>query len=64
LDKVAATTNILQHESKDSALFESWLGGSQNLLMIGEIKHVMHGLEQGGNSFVVLILFHEFLPSR
>jgi hypothetical protein len=61
LDKVAATTNILQHESKNSGLFGFRLDGFQSVLMMYKIKRVMHGLEQGVNIVVALILFKERL---
>jgi hypothetical protein len=64
LDKVAATTNMLQHESKDSCLFRLRLDGFQSVLMMCKIKRVMHGLEQRVDIVVTLILFQERLPSR
>jgi hypothetical protein len=64
LDKVATTTNILQHESKYSCLFGLRLDGFQSVLMMCEIKRVMHGSEQGLDIVVTFILFQERLPSR
>jgi hypothetical protein len=42
--KVAATTNILQHESKDSCLFRFRLDGLSVLIMC-KIKRIMHESE-------------------
>jgi hypothetical protein len=63
LDKVAATTNMLQHESKNSCLFRLRLDGFQSILMMCKIKRIMHGLEQSVDIIVTLILFQEGLPS-
>ena len=64
LDKVAATTNILQYESKDSCLFGLRLDGFQGILMMCKIKRVMHGSEQRLDVVVSFILFQEGLPFR
>jgi hypothetical protein len=47
LDKVAATTNIPQHESKDIRLLGLGLNGFQfqNVFMACEIKCIVHALE-------------------
>jgi len=63
LDKVAATTNVLQHESKDSGLFRLWLDGFQSIFMVYKIKRVMDGFEQGLDGVVMLILFPECVSS-
>jgi len=64
LDKVAATTNILQHESKDFGLFRLRLDGFQSVFMMCEIKCVVHGFEQGSDVVITLVLFQECLSSR
>jgi hypothetical protein len=55
---------MLQHESKGSCLFGLRLDGFQSVLMMRKIKRVMHGLEQGVDIVVTLILFQERLPYR
>ena len=55
---------MLQHESKDSGLFGLGLDRFQSVLMMSKIKRVMHGLEQGVNIVVALILFQDRLPSE
>jgi hypothetical protein len=64
LDKVAASANFLQHNSKDSFLFGMRLDGFQSILVMCKIKRVMDGLEQGLDVFITLILVQERLPSR
>jgi hypothetical protein len=63
LDKVAATTNILQHESEDSCLFGLRLDGFQGVSMMCKIKRVMYGSEQGVDIVVTFILFQERLKT-
>jgi len=43
LDKVTATTDILQHESKDLSLLGVGLDGFQSVIVVREIKRVVHG---------------------
>jgi hypothetical protein len=57
LDEVAATTDILQHEGKDSGLFGLRFNGFQSVMMMCKIKRVMHGLEHGMDIVIKLILF-------
>ena len=64
LDKVAATTDMLQHEGESSCLFGLRLDRFQSVLMMCKIKRVMDGLEQAVDIVVTLILFQERLPSR
>jgi hypothetical protein len=54
---------MLQHESEDSCLFGLRLDGFQSVFMMCKIKRVMHGLEQGVDIVITLILFQERLPS-
>jgi len=43
LDEVAAITDMLQHERKNSGLFGLALHRFQNFFLICEIKRIMHG---------------------
>jgi len=43
LDKVTATTDILQHESKDFGLLGVGLDGFQGVFVMREIKRIVHG---------------------
>ena len=64
MNKVAATTDILQHESKDVGLLGLRLDGFQSVLMMRKIKRFLDGSEQVLYIVVTLILFQKRLPSR
>jgi len=45
LNKVAATTDIPQHHSKDFGLLRVGLDGLQSVFVVREIKRVVHGFK-------------------
>jgi hypothetical protein len=45
LDEVAATADILQHESEDVSLLGLWRNGFQSLFVAREIKCIVHALD-------------------
>jgi len=57
LDKVTATTDILQHKSEDFGLLGLGLDGFQSVFVVCEIKRVVHAFKEGSDIVVALILF-------
>ena len=61
LDKVTAITDVLQHERKDLCLPGNTLDGFESVLLVCEIKRIIHGDQQRSDIFVTLKLFQECL---
>ena len=54
---VTAITDVLQHERKDLCLPGNMLDSFESVLLVCEIKRIVHGDEQRSEIFVTLKLF-------
>jgi hypothetical protein len=64
LDKVTATADVLQHETKDFSLLRLGRKAFQSLFVARKIKRIVHALDQRSDLVVTLILIREFLASK
>ena len=57
LDKVTAVTDVLQHERKDLLPLWNTLNSVEMLLLVCEVKCIVHSDDQGSNIVITLKLF-------